>query len=103
MDFYETMQKLGLARQPCWTISDNRKRPIDPKNALRQHFNPETYQPALSKPGDNAYWGNLCNDPLKGLGSLDELKQDKGRPKSGYALRINSGKQHGFLVGVERE
>lgn len=103
MDFYKTMKNLGLARLPCWTISDNLKRPIDPKTALRQHFNPETYQPQLAKPGDANYWGNLCNDPIKGLVSLDKLKKDEGTPKSGYALRINSEKQHVFLIDVENE
>ena len=103
MDFYETMQKLGLARQPCWTISDNKKRPIDPMTGLKQHFNPAKYQPQLAKPGDANYWGNLCNDPIKGLVSLNELENDPGTPKSGYALRINSEKQHIFLIDVENE
>ena len=103
MDFFEVMEKAGLARQRCWTISDNKKRPIDPKTALRHHFNPAKYQPQLAKPGDANYWGNLASDPVKGLVTLDELKQDEGTPKTGYALRINSEKQHVFLIDVEKE
>lgn len=103
MDFYETMKTLGLARQPCWTISDNLKRPIDPRTALKQHFNPETYQPALAKPNDDSYWGNLCNDPIKGLVSLDELKECPGTPKSGYALRVDTQSQHILLIDIERD
>ena len=103
MDFYETMKTLGLARQPCWTISDNLKRPIDPKTALRQHFNPETYQPALAKPNDDNYWGNLCNDPSRQLVSLDELENDPGTPKTGYALRVDTQSQHVLLVDIERD
>lgn len=102
MDFYETMKRLGLARQPCWTISDNLKRPIDPKNALRQHFEPSKYQPALAKPNDNSYWGNLASDPVKGLVSLDELKRDKGTPQTGYALRVDTQSQNILLVDIER-
>lgn len=103
MDFYETMKALGLARQPCWTVSDNKKRPIDPKNALKQHFNPDKYQPAIAKPGDNSYWGNLASDPVRGLVSLDELKADHGTPKSGYALRVDTQSQHVLLVDIERD
>lgn len=103
MDFYETMKRLGLARQQCWTISDNLKRPIDPKNALRQHFDPSKYQPALAKPNDNSYWGNLASDPVKGLVSLDELKADHGTPKSGYALRVDTQSQNVLLVDIERD
>lgn len=103
MDFYETMQKLGLARQPCWTISDNLKRPIDPRTALKQHFNPETYQPALAKQGDANYWGNLCNDPVSGLVSLNELENDPGTPKTGYALRVDTQSQNVLLVDIERD
>lgn len=103
MDFYETMKELGLARQPCWTISDNKKRPIDPMTGLKQHFNPAKYQPQLAKPGDANYWGNLCNDPLKGLVSLDELKECPGTPKSGYALRVDTQSQHVLLVDIERD
>lgn len=103
MDFFEVMEKTGLARQRCWTISDNKKRPIDPKTALRQHFNPAKYQPALAKPRDANYWGNLCNDPVKGLVSLDELKEDEGTPKSGYALRVDTQSQHILLIDIERD
>lgn len=103
MDFYETMKALGLARQPCWTISDNKKRPIDPMTGLKQHFNPAKYQPQLAKPGDANYWGNLCNDPVKGLVSLDELEECSGTPKSGYALRVDTQSQHVLLVDIERD
>lgn len=103
MDFYETMQKLSLARLPCWTISDNLKRPIDPRTALRQHFNPAKYQPQLAKPNDDSYWGNLCNDPIKGLVSLNELENDPGTPKSGYALRVDTQSQNILLVDIERD
>lgn len=103
MDFFEVMEKAGLARRPCWTISDNLKRPIDPKTALKQHFNPETYQPQIAKPNDDNYWGNLCNDPIKGLVSLDELKQDKETPKTGYALRVDTQSQNVLLVDIERD
>ena len=103
MDFYETMKNLSLARLPCWTISDNLKRPIDPKTALRQHFNPETYQPALAKPNDDNYWGNLCNDPSRQLVSLDELENDPGTPKTGYALKVDTQSQHVLLVDIERD
>lgn len=103
MDFYETMKRLCLARQRCWTISDNKKRPIDPKNALRQHFNPSKYQPALAKPRDANYWGNLCNDPSRQLVSLDELENDPGTPKTGYALRVDTQSQNVLLVDIERD
>ena len=103
MDFYETMKALGLARQPCWTISDNKKRPIDPMTGLKQHFNPAKYQPQLAKAGDSYYWGNLCNDPIKGLVSLNELENDPGTPKSGYALRVDTQSQNILLVDIERD
>lgn len=64
IEFYKTMKKLKLADRKAWTISDAKKRPIDPTQALKCHFREEDYDPqAYYKLNDKTKWGNLAKNP----------------------------------------
>lgn len=103
MDFYETMKRLGLTRQPCWTISDKRKRPLNPTTGLRQHWDPAKYQPQLAKAGDSYYWGDLCSNPEHQLVTLEQLMSEPQTPANAWALRVDTQSQNILLVDIERD
>lgn len=103
MDFFEVMEKAGLARRRCWTISDKRKRPLNPTTGLRQHWDPEKYQPALAKPNDSYYWGDLCSNPERQLVTLEQLMSEPQTPANAWALRVDTKTQNILLVDIERE
>lgn len=103
MEFYETMKALGLARQPCWTISDKRKRPLNPQTGLRQHWDPAKYQPQLAKAGDSYYWGDLCSNPERQLVTLEQLMSEPQTPANAWALRVDTQNQNILLIDIERD
>lgn len=103
MDFFEVMEKAGLARRPCWTISDKRKRPLNPQTGLRQHWDPAKYQPQLAKAGDSYYWGDLCSNPERQLVTLEQLMSEPQTPVNAWALRVDTQSQHVLLVDIERD
>lgn len=103
MDFFEVMEKAGLARRPCWTISDKRKRPLNPQTGLRQHWDPAKYQPQLAKAGDSYYWGDLCSNPERQLVTLEQLMSEPQTPANAWALRVDTQTQNILLVDIERD
>lgn len=103
MDFFEVMEKAGLARRPCWTISDKRKRPLNPQTGLRQHWDPAKYQPQLAKAGDSYYWGDLCSNPERQLVTLEQLMSEPQTPANAWALRVDTQSQNILLVDIERD
>lgn len=100
LDFYQTMKKYHLNEFKAWTISNNRKEPINPQTGLKYHFDPTKYRPdrAYRQVG---YWGDLAHDPDHTLVTLDDLFSEPNIPQHDFSLRVNTKTQHIILVDVE--
>lgn len=101
------MQKLKLANQPIWTISNKDKLPIDPQTSLAQRFSPAKYQPQLAaheleKTGHTQYWGNAAHDPEHTLVTLDQLFAEPKTPPHAYALHLRET-DHFMVIDAEKD
>lgn len=104
IEFYKTMKKLKLADRKAWTISDAKKRPIDPTQALKCHFREEDYDPqAYYKLNDKTKWGNLAKNPNEVLVTLTDLFKEPNTPLHAFALEANVEKQKLILIDLEKE
>lgn len=99
--FYKTMKKLDIADRKAWTISDSEKRPIDPTQALKYHFNEKDYDPEAYYHGDTTKWGNLAKNPEEVLVTLTDLFKEPNTPLHAFALQANVEKQKLILIDLE--
>lgn len=99
-NFYDTMKSAQLNHFKAWTISNNRKEPINPQTGLKYHFEPKLYRPDRAY-RQTGFWGDLAHDPDRTLVSLDDLFNEPQTPQHAFALRVDVDSQHVMLVDVE--